>query len=605
MKRLVFILILLLSSWCNGVTYYLNTASTGTGDGTTTATTGDHAAWAAISEITGLSAGDSVLFNKGDTWTEQLDIGNMNISGTNGSPITFGSYGTGEKPIIDGEDTRYGVVFHDFADDDSGSDWIVLQDIHFTQCVAGVQHSYSQNNIIRRLTVSECEYSGIIIGGKVGDTSNNVTVTENTIYNGQSSGIGVSGYSNDITISSNIVHDNCLSDIVENFTGGIAIGETPASHGTTYSIICEYNTVYDNGSSVDDEGLNIGSGIYYYDLDGSAGNIVRYNLCYGNRMGNIYLEATEGLQCYYNICHSSTADDNSDCGIGIHIGSYGWDNLIYNNVCYGNKTNLKIQGAVRLDLEPDIANTYKWTQSATQNTEYYVELSGGGDPGFMVSSRVGDVMGQLRLDGVPATLGTIGSLDNFEWAWGNNDTLGFDTIYYRHDGVGDPDGSGVGFLALRSAMITGNIIKNNICFDAVTRELWAIWGGENPGDATGGSGNIYEYNCFGTEATNFIEWGDETYKSTYDAWETAYGGSTYSAEADPLFTDAGSDDFHLHSNSPCINAGVDVGLTQDYSGNQVGTIPDIGAYEISLDIPNDRDRYMYGYRKVYRSRYKY
>jgi peptidoglycan/xylan/chitin deacetylase (PgdA/CDA1 family) len=43
-------------------------------------------------------------------------------------------------------------------------------------------------------------------------------------------------------------------------------------------------------------------------------------------------------------------------------------------------------------------------------------------------------------------------------------------------------------------------------------------------------------------------------------------------------------DFRLLSTSPCINAGVDVGLTTDYAGAKVprGRAPDIGAYEYPL-----------------------
>ena len=46
---------------------------------------------------------------------------------------------------------------------------------------------------------------------------------------------------------------------------------------------------------------------------------------------------------------------------------------------------------------------------------------------------------------------------------------------------------------------------------------------------------------------------------------------------DPLFVS--TSDFHLQAGSPCINAGIDVGLTTDYDGRAVGNPPEIGAYE--------------------------
>jgi len=48
-----------------------------------------------------------------------------------------------------------------------------------------------------------------------------------------------------------------------------------------------------------------------------------------------------------------------------------------------------------------------------------------------------------------------------------------------------------------------------------------------------------------------------------------------------LFTDAANDDFTLKSNSPAIDAGVDVGFDVDIEGVAVpqGDAPDCGAYE--------------------------
>ena len=122
-------------------------------------------------------------------------------------------------------------------------------------------------------------------------------------------------------------------------------------------------------------------------------------------------------------------------------------------------------------------------------------------------------------------------------------------------------------------------VKNNIVFGSTVQAFVAKLGGEN--DGTNGSGNVYTHNCFGPESTNFIEWGIGIHKSTYTRWETAYGGTTHSVQADPLFVSTSTPYFRLKLGSPAINTGVDVGLTQDYAGNHVpvGSAPDIGAYE--------------------------
>ena len=129
-----------------------------------------------------------------------------------------------------------------------------------------------------------------------------------------------------------------------------------------------------------------------------------------------------------------------------------------------------------------------------------------------------------------------------------------------------------------SDMCLDNTLKNNIAFGNINAELYARDGGEN--DGTEGSGNVYLNNCLGVEAANFVYWGDGIGKATYDAWETAYGGTTNSVEADPLFTNPGSDLFELNGNSPCLNQGTDVSLSTDFVGNSVHpTTPDIGALE--------------------------
>jgi len=77
------------------VTYYVDTASTAGGTGTTTATTGADRAWATIAEVNAFAfdAGDSILFKRGCTFREQLTVPS---SGSAGLPITFGAYGTAQ-----------------------------------------------------------------------------------------------------------------------------------------------------------------------------------------------------------------------------------------------------------------------------------------------------------------------------------------------------------------------------------------------------------------------------------------------------------------------------------------------------------------------------
>jgi len=83
-----------------GTTYYVAANGNDALAGTSPAT-----AWATIDHLNNyaLNPGDSVLFNRGDTFTVTTSGGvNSNYGGTTGKPITWGAYGTGAQPIISG-----------------------------------------------------------------------------------------------------------------------------------------------------------------------------------------------------------------------------------------------------------------------------------------------------------------------------------------------------------------------------------------------------------------------------------------------------------------------------------------------------------------------
>lgn len=69
--------------------------------------------------------------------------------------------------------------------------------------------------------------------------------------------------------------------------------------------------------------------------------------------------------------------------------------------------------------------TGRWTSSGLGTNEYYYTFPAS-EP-----SRV-------MYDGSAASVGTVGSLADHEWDYGDNDSLGYNTIYVRDDS-GDPD----------------------------------------------------------------------------------------------------------------------------------------------------------------------
>ncbi len=91
MKKLFTILFVSLSCNLLATNYYVKTGgdddAAGTSDGT---------AWATIAKVNASSfnAGDSILFNCGDTWREAL---NVPSSGTSGNDLIISSYGSGVR----------------------------------------------------------------------------------------------------------------------------------------------------------------------------------------------------------------------------------------------------------------------------------------------------------------------------------------------------------------------------------------------------------------------------------------------------------------------------------------------------------------------------
>jgi hypothetical protein len=127
------------------------------------------------------------------------------------------------------------------------------------------------------------------------------------------------------------------------------------------------------------------------------------------------------------------------------------------------------------------------------------------------------------------------------------------------------DGKQYGLVCLgpdEANTYSNNIIKNNIVTGTFSQNLVRIGPGGAINDGTYGSGNVYENNCFGPEAANFLRWNVTSY-STYDAWLAASSQTDNNVEADPAHTNIGADDFTLGGASPCINTGVDLGATYD------------------------------------------
>jgi hypothetical protein len=116
-----FALLFFVTSSVSAATYYVANAGNDSCNGISqTIGSSGSCAWKTVAKVNASSFGadDSILFNRGDTWREQLLIPS---SGTSGHPITFGAYGTGNKPLIQNSTELVSATWTQYAATPSGS----------------------------------------------------------------------------------------------------------------------------------------------------------------------------------------------------------------------------------------------------------------------------------------------------------------------------------------------------------------------------------------------------------------------------------------------------------------------------------------------------
>jgi hypothetical protein len=288
------------------------------------------------------------------------------------------------------------------------------------------------------------------------------------------------------------------------------------------------------------------------------------NECYENGTSGINFGSTNNVLVARNIVHHNTWHA-TDYHAGIHVwgqeancsGVVIEDNIVYGNYFSGNLWSKgngihvdEVAGSpgpiVRRNIVYDNEQIGIFVEHVRSGAKVYNNLCYGNGPSNLLSAGVFIYRGCLDAEVYNNT------------CYGNNVGL---------QAIGENSGD----------EYTDCLFKNNIATGNSSKELWVQGGADNAGGR--GSGNVYSHNCFGAEATAFIRWGADTDFATYDAWISASSQGDNNAEAEPSFTDAADADFTLQSDSPCINAGTDVGLTTDFAGNPLVGTPDIGAYE--------------------------
>lgn len=318
-------------------------------------------AWQTIGKVNGETflPADEVLFKRGETWTGTTLT--ISSSGTASAYITFGAYGSGARPIIDGNDavdsldtnSQNYLQFNGIRCTqgiDSGfairdSDYVVLDDCEADDCgneslsIGNGTHVTASGGVYhdtyQRVGGSNCPNIGISEGAHDilldGLESYGSTGTDNH---------GISAHNHAATaMIYNLTIRNCT--IYDNDDTGIQIWKLDNTQDADNNILIENNTVYGNGTN-------------QIDVDSSGtgkllGVTVRDNIC-KNTAGTdraMRIRDCNGANVYRNLFYADRVipvwlEDDKDINF--------WNNTVYTTIAVTTNWLIWVQGALTENL---------------------------------------------------------------------------------------------------------------------------------------------------------------------------------------------------------------------------------------------------------------
>jgi parallel beta-helix repeat protein len=515
-----------------GHTYYVDNCvviGSDANNGTSTATP-----WLTVNKVntSTFNPGDSILFESTCTWREQLTVPS---SGSSGSPITFGSYGTGAAPIISGGD-----VF---------SSWITEATIYYSPA------STQPNQVFRdgtRLTLAASK-AALTTGDWWWDSVNL------RIY----------------------VYDNPSGHTFEASQRNSAIVGSGVSYVTVTNIQTQeanqFNIYFVGSPS---PGLIIGPGV-------ASVNSYNMGIYLTTVTGALITQSTStysGANGFEISLGSSSTEDRLTANYNCAVPG--------NDYCAGLKMNGTGTGTGQTN------NTIQYSracyngigQADQQGAGLWMDTMGAGTQ-ILYNFTCNNLQAGIFDDANPSQTVILGNVSVNNGQTTHSPALGYgiwsyidwqttaltNKLIYNNTVVGNADGGIVVQGAGRANDCENNTVENNISTGTTAGpNLYASFGCENA--AGYGAGNVYTYNDFGSAATSFIEWGAGAYYSTYAAWEAATGncgttGCSHSVQANPLYENTSASQYWLQSGSPAIDVGANLGTTYDLGLLPAGSWP--------------------------------
>lgn len=589
-------------------TYYIDAAKGNDSyDGTS-----ESSAWKTIDKVNKsiFNPSDNIFFKRGEVWREQLVIPS---SGSEGNPITFGAYGTGDKPEIMGTDTV--TVWENYC----GNIWkktdpsfyyvslvlfdgirggkTTLENLDSDQEFYAEWDSANQEGTVYIYSSQDpnTAYSnpGIEVGVRryniYGQDKSHITIQDLHLYGQGNNGGGdaallfTGGKGHNIlrnlrverTAESGILIQDSSYNVVDNCevtyfsVSGIGIGPSQWS-----TVAISYNTITNNQvwdglkpywdshdpRPMDCEGY-IGIG-----FSGSPQRHADHFLVRGNTVhdtGSLYSHFCDYSNISYNESYNNY--NYEFYGYGFLVGSY---NDIYQNRFYSNRGyGIQMVGNVPEGSMPPGEN---W--DVKYNKIHHNLIYNNGSNGISIGPQ--GVEQGITVDGNEIYSNVI---------YGNTSGWGFGVHFDQSDGStgkmynntlwGNKDHLGVSHSYTL-------LVKNNIF-----GELANCGDGYCYGLIFDSTKNVvdHENNLFwSTAGKAVLDYNNSNPIRPYSSSQVKTLFEPSAVVDDPKFVNTDLGDFRLQVNSPAIDKGVALaGIDKDFAGNAIpqGSAPDIGAFE--------------------------